>query len=118
MRLSAKTLPIACPLIAGHCVAMILVHFMQGELLLSGLMFVFSAGFMCNWLVLSANGWKMPVSGRGAYTAGIHVKMESHHRFTILADRIPVSTLRMSIGDVLILSTIGPMVGLLLPLIL
>lgn len=114
MKLRAKILPYAIPPLTGALAGQALIQLWEGELLLGGLMSTFVIGTACNWLVLSKNKWRMPVRGNPDSSNNIHVKMQPHHRFTVLADIIPIGQLRISIGDILMLVTISPIVILLL----
>lgn len=68
----------------------------------AGLVAIFFAGVLSNWLVLRTNGWRMPVSRAVHASDKVHVTMAPHHRFPLLADIIPIGTVRASIGDLLV----------------
>ena len=109
-----KLLRFLGPYLFGVLVVQTVTYFMKGHVLLAGLMVMFCIGVLCNWLVVSSNGWRMPVPRNVSPASKRHVKMSSRHRFALLADIIPIGFGLASIGDLLILGTIVPMVYLLL----
>ena len=85
----------------GICLAVVTANLVTQDYTIAGILMVTIIGMGLNVLVLSANGWRMPVRNRDIDTPR-HITLGPEHRYPWLADRLPLAGLRASMGDVLI----------------
>ena len=89
------------PILMGSGIGLTGLYLMAQMYLWAGALMLAMIGLGLNVLVLSANGWRMPVRNRDMDTER-HMTLRPSHRFPHLADILPVGVALISPGDAFI----------------
>ena len=89
------------PYITGAGLGLIVLYLRAQEYLAAIAMVLAITGMNLNALVLSSNGWRMPVRNFVVDTDQ-HMTLRPEHRFRYLADVLPVGVALISPGDALV----------------